>query len=574
MKQKKSLGIHSFLVELLLICIVPIVLLAAIMISVSASNMKSGLQQEAMSTLQATATAVKTSYVNLNDDDFYLDKNGDFRKGDYNITEHMEDIDEYTDGMHTEVTLFFGDTRMITSLLDLSGNRIIGTTASEEVVDTVLNKGEIFTSYNTTINDKNYYCYYLPLENPDGSIIGMIFAGQPSEEIDAFIFQKTTVVSVIALVCSVIIAVLIIFIAIKLSKIITEMGENINELSEGNLTCELNPNILKRKDEFGIIGQSLVKLIAELRQIIGHIQESASLVLTNGNELEDIAKASSTTAKEVSHAAEEISKGASSQAEETEVAMTQINQMGEMIQEIAANVTKLNETSIFMQKTGETSTETMKELSEYNDRTVEAIYKVSDNVKATDDSVNEIAAAIELITNIAVQTNLLSLNASIEAARAGEAGKGFAVVAAEISNLSDESNASAKKISDIIQELSTDSKNSLTLMEEAKSTLQKQEEKLAATKTQFEEVIQDIEISRKDTNTIHKQAQECDVTRQNVIGIIENLSAISEENAASTQETTASMEELDSTINTVADSAATLKELAVSLDENTKFFKL
>ena len=280
------------------------------------------------------------------------------------------------------------------------------------------------------------------------------------------------------------------------------------------------------------------------------------------------------TAKEVSSAAEEISNGASSQAEETEVAMTQINQMGEMIQTIAANVTKLNETSISMQKTGETSTETMKELSEYNDKTVEAIFKVSDHVKATDDSVNEIATAVELITNIAAQTNLLSLNASIEAARAGEAGKGFAVVASEISNLSDESNASAKKISDIIQELSTDSKNSLTLMEEAKQTLQKQEEKLEATKAKFEKVIQDIEISRKDTNIINKQAQECDVTRQNVIGIIENLSAISEENAASTQEATTSMEELDSTINTVAASAATLKDLAISLKESTNFFKL
>ena len=544
------------------------------MISVSAKNMKSGLQQEAMSTLQATATAVKTSYDTLNNDDFYLDKNGDFMKGDYNITKHMENIDQYTDGLDTEVTLFFGDTRMVTSLVDSSGNRIIGTTASPEVTDTVLNNGEIFTSYRTTINDKNYYCYYLPLKNSDGSIIDMVFAGQPSEEIDSFILKKTMVVSVIALICTAIIALFLINIAIQLSKMIIEMGENINKLSEGNLNCELNSNTLKRKDEFGVIGNALARLEKELRQIIGHIQESSASLLTNGNELENIAKNSSMTAKEVSSAAEEISNGASSQAEETEVAMTQINQMGEMIQTIAANVTKLNETSISMQKTGETSTETMKELSEYNDKTVEAIFKVSDHVKATDDSVNEIATAVELITNIAAQTNLLSLNASIEAARAGEAGKGFAVVASEISNLSDESNASAKKISDIIQELSTDSKNSLTLMEEAKQTLQKQEEKLEATKAKFEKVIQDIEISRKDTNIINKQAQECDVTRQNVIGIIENLSAISEENAASTQEATTSMEELDSTINTVAASAATLKDLAISLKESTNFFKL
>lgn len=574
MRKKKGLGLRSFRTELLLICIVPLITLVIIIISVAASNMQEGMQQQAIQSLQASATAVKVSYESLNDGDFYVDKNGNFMKGAYNITENMSTIDEYTKGLATDVTLFFEDTRMATSLLDKSGKRIIGTQANDQVIQTVLNNGQVFISYSTLINEQNYYCYYLPLKNPDGTIIGMVFAGQPSEEIDAFIVSKTSAVSTIAVICAILISVAAILIANRIVKIVIRIEEVLNELSEGNLSYDIDGKLLKRKDEFGQSAKAMDKLQKELRKIIGNIQVSAEGVLKDGDKLESIAIQTSTTADEVSSAIEDISKCAQSQAEDTETATTQIDKMGKLIQSIVDNVASLNETSITMQATGEASAKTMQELREYNDRTVEAIYKVSDNVKATDDSVKHILTAVDLITNIARQTNLLSLNASIEAARAGDAGRGFAVVASEISKLADESNASAQKIQEIIHILENDSQNSIQLMEEVKQTLHQQQEKLLATQSQFEEVIKDIKVSREDTNTINDQTQDCDSARQTVVGIIENLSAISEENAASTEETTASMQELNATIGLVADSATTLKKLAVSLDEDIRFFQL
>ncbi len=573
MKEKKGLGIHSILVQLLLICLGPVFLLVCILIFSASSSLREGLQEQAEFALHATAQAVKSGYNHNADGDYFVNDQGEFMKGEYNISAHMTEIDEYVEGLSTDVTLFYGDTRMATSLLDASGNRIVGTQALPEIAEKVLG-GQDYSSYNTIINNQNYYCYYTPLENPDGTIVGMVFAGQPSAEVDAYISEKVTSFTMIAFVCAVVIAVCVGVCARGFANIVRQMEAAVTELAKGNLAISVDGKVLKRRDEFGQSAKALGKLVEELRRIIGNIQGATEKVLSGGNELENIATHSSTTAGEVSQAIEDISKGAQSQAEDTEDATTHVEQMGNLIQTIVENVTRLNETSIGMQRTGEASALTMKELSEFNDRTVEAVYKVSDNVKATDHSVNEIAEAVQLITNIATQTNLLSLNASIEAARAGEAGRGFAVVASEIQKLADESNSSAKKIYDIIQELSNDSKNSMELMEEVMATLKQQQEKLGATKTQFENVIADIETSRRDTNTINNQAQECDDARQNMVSIIANLSAISEENAAATQETTASMEELYATINLVSSSAVDLKELAVALEEETKFFKL
>lgn len=348
MKKRKNLGIRSFRTELLLICIVPLVALVIIIISVAAHNMQEGMQQQALQSLQASATAVKVAYENINDGDFYIAENGDFMKGDYNITNNMSDIDEYTKGFSTDSTLFFGDTRMATSLLDTSGNRIIGTEANDEVTQAVLNNGQVFTSYSTKINNKNYYCYYLPLKNPDGNIIGMVFAGQPSEEIDNYIVSKTSAVSAIAVLCAIIISIAAILIASRIVKVVITIEDVLNELSEGNLTYDINAKILKRRDEFGLSARAMDKLQKELRKIIGNIQISASQVLKDGNNLEGIAVQTSTSAEEVSSAVEDISRGAQSQAEDTETAMVQIEQMGNLIQSIVGNVAKLNETSLVM----------------------------------------------------------------------------------------------------------------------------------------------------------------------------------------------------------------------------------
>jgi methyl-accepting chemotaxis protein len=216
----------------------------------------------------------------------------------------------------------------------------------------------------------------------------------------------------------------------------------------------------------------------------------------------------------------------------------------------------------------------MQELSESNDRTTVAINRIGDQIRLTNASIEKIGAAATLITSIADQTSLLSLNASIESARAGEAGKGFAVVAGEIQKLAVQSDEAAAEIQQIIDTLLAESEQTMVVMKEAEELIAEQQEKLNDTKTRFNEVSDGINVSREDTNVIRTNASSCDNARAQVVDVIANLSAISQENAASAEETTASMEELNATINMLAEAAGNLKVLSEELNEEMNFFQL
>ena len=571
MEEKKVLSIRW---TLLALTILPMLVIAIVITLIAKNAVTQAMQEQTLEGLDFTCTASQAGYESLAYGSDWELRDGKLYKGEVNVTDEEALIDAFTEGVDADITIFYGDTRYASSIKDASGKRPIGTQASEEVVAQVLKGGKDYSSTSANVNGKPYYAYYEPLKNPDGQIVGMFFAGVPSEDIDSFIAKEVTKIVIIAVIIAVVCAILGVFVASLIVKAISKTKEAIDELSQGNLTYQIDEGILKRNDELGQMGRAVDHLNSELQSIIGGIQASAKSVLTSGDDLEGLASQTSTTADEISMAVEGISKGAVSQAEDIETATGNVADMGSMIEEIVANIGRLNDTSISMQQAGSDSSKIMEELNESNNLTVEAIQKVAANVESTDESVVRIGAAVDLISNIASQTNLLSLNASIEAARAGEAGRGFAVVASEIQKLADESNASALQISEIIQVLSNDSKNSLKLMDEVKVRLEEQQAKLAESMNKFGNVSDGIVESRKGTDVINGQAAQCDDARNSVVDIIQNLSAISEENAASTEQTTASMQELNATINLLAQSARNLKDLAEALQKDTEFFQL
>lgn len=568
--KKRTAGIK---LSLILLSFVSVLVANTVMIELSIITLKNSLNDQALNGLSMLAEAVRAGYDNM-EGQYALDGNGQLWKGDVNLSEQVALIDNYVKNSEADVTVCYGKTRILTTLVDTSTKqRIIGTDIADEVWKTI-SKGETYTVKSIPINGEDYIACYIPLRDSDGSIIGAVFAGKPRADIRSDINKLNGLVSGVGVTLLIIFGVSSFILSSRIAGRLTKATEALQRLAEGKLDTRVAEDVMKRDDEIGDIGRATTELIRRLREIVEKLLKTSGDLFETGNSLDTMAASSNIATNEISRAVDGISKGAISQAEEIESASAQITSIGELIDEIVDNVGNLTRTSNDMSAAGEASTRTMANLSESNDRTSEAITSISRQIRLTDESIKRISEATDLITSIASQTNLLSLNASIESARAGEAGKGFAVVASEIQKLAVQSSDAAVEIQQIINTLQSESTKTMREMQAAEALMKEQQDKLDETRAKFDEVSGGIKISREGTEQIRVSADSCGSARTAVIDVFSNLSAISEENAASTEETNASMQELNATLNLLANEAGKLKDISQALNDYMQFFQM
>ena len=189
-------------------------------------------------------------------------------------------------------------------------------------------------------------------------------------------------------------------------------------------------------------------------------------------------------------------------------------------------------------------------------------------------SVQAIRAATDLISGIANQTNLLSLNASIEAARAGEMGRGFAVVAEEIRGLADQAKESTNQIRGIVETLITNSDHSVEIMNGVVGEITNQNEKLGVTQDAFENLNTEVRRVVGAIDMISVQLDNIEKFKDGVRESIDGLNEISQNNAASTEETAATMDQLARIVAECREATGSLVNISEELSEGARKFKL
>ncbi|WP_342756071.1 methyl-accepting chemotaxis protein [Kineothrix sedimenti] len=354
----------------------------------------------------------------------------------------------------------------------------------------------------------------------------------------------------------------------RITSVIAKLSDM--DFTENDYQIKLN----KRRDETGSMSRAISSLREQLREMVSEIKQLSEEIFRSADTLSAGAKNTAETMGEVEKTVAEIAQGATSHAQETQRATENVILMGSMVEETNAQVEGLKGNAESMRSSSDEAVNILGHLEEINKKTQDSIDTIYEQTNTTNESAVKIREATAIITSIAEETNLLSLNASIEAARAGEQGRGFAVVAAQIQKLAEQSDESARQIEMIVSSLISDSQDAVETMNSVKEVIGQQSENVNKTNDVFKQVKTGISNSAVGVTAIADRTKQLDEARVSVVDIVQNLTAIAEENAASTEETSASVTEVSAIIGDISDNAERLKEISDKLEEHMEIFKL
>lgn len=553
----------------------PVVLLGLLSIFFMLTTVRSSMMEEIEEGLKGTAAATLAAY-DQNTGDYMESSNGDIWKGSFNISRSESLVDRIRDNTGMDVTFFYGDRRIMTSAVDSNGDRILNSPAGDRIVEKVLQNGEEYFSSAVSLDGVMNYGYFMPVyqNGSDDEIIGMVFVGTDKENKDAvvngIIFGIGAAVCVAMILCIGVGLKLATSISHNIKKSISIMGK----VAEGDLTVWVDDKMLKRKDEIGDLSRVTVKLKDTLKGILKGISENSASLLEASRALGNAADTTNGTMNEVQNAVSQVVANSTEQSKNSESTSENMRIMGEHITETSTEVDTLNQNAASMQKSSKKTADTLAQLCHINEEVERIIGEVKEQTDRTNASIQKINAAMEFITSIAEETNLLSLNASIEAARAGESGRGFAVVADQIKKLAEQSNQSGHEIEETTKALMEDSAREMEIMQRMQEIITEQSGSMQETRANVSEVLKEIEASMQSILQIRESTGRLAESRGEVMEAVEQLSQIAHDNVDSTQQTYTETQEALDTFKQVYDSAGQLKKIADELAESMQYFKM
>jgi methyl-accepting chemotaxis protein len=439
-------------------------------------------------------------------------------------------------------TVYMKDQPVATSLLNKDGTRSLETKLTGAASDAVLKSGKSYKG-KIALNGLQYFSVFDPIKNQQGEIIGALLVAVPENNYFAG-FNRIMLILVgiaIALIAGV---TLFIFSFIKkVMNPLVNMVDTANKLADGDLTFSVT---VDRHDEIGQLLGALSNMVDKWRHVVNDVKSASDNIASAGHQL--------------SASAEQMSRGSSEQAGRASQVATATEEMSQTVVDIARNASSIASSSaetLKLAREGETivhkSVHEVKEIAQTVDESATFVRSLGERSK-------HIGEIVNVINDIADQTNLLALNAAIEAARAGEQGRGFAVVADEVRKLAERTAQATSEISDMIKAIKDEVFRAVDSMENASSKVNAGVELSSQAGDALEVIVRHADELQVMVQQIASATEEMSATAEEVSKDIEQIALVSKESSSSSEQT--------------AQAALELSSLSTNLQRSVGEFKL
>lgn len=554
-KMKGKLG---YLQVILMIGCIPLTVAIIAITIYSAGKMKSELIDSTYLRLKTCTTSVEQYFT------------WDIRE---DILERDEISYQFIDALKAadiEQTLFIGDERFISSIIDEKGKRNEGTKAEPEIWEQV-KAGNDYKASGVEIQGEKYYVYYSPVYSDDGEILGMAFSGEKQSTVDNSVAGTLMNLFIISGVLLVLCVGIMIVLAFRIRRPLMITSGYIERVADGDLSGR--PECSSVVSEVKTLINASTSLADKLGGIVTEVDEHAGILDDRMASLNALAEANSTSTNQIRQVMDDLSSTAVTLADNVQSVNAKVNEMGDNMSAINSEAVTLNDNSDKMNRAGQNVSESMTLVLTSSHTASDIIAQLIEQVNETNKAIASINEAVELISDITSQTNLLSLNASIEAARAGQAGRGFAVVASEIKQLAAQSSQGADSIKNIADNILEKSNRSVILTGRMKELAEQEQTDIGNAKESFDILNRIIGENAAIAQTVMDKTKNLEALKLDIINSVSELSAISEENAASNEEVTARVTEIAESVNRISEDTQTVRKVSSDMKELMDYFK-
>ncbi|NLC08101.1 MAG: methyl-accepting chemotaxis protein [Syntrophomonadaceae bacterium] len=441
-----------------------------------------------------------------------------------------------------------------------------GTDKSLVDILTRMTKGETGHGYYTWEGDEKLISF-APVKTTGWGLAVTV----PSQEINESVSTLAKNTLIIGLVCLVVLGLAIFFMVQLTLKPLQRLAEVSSRIAEGDLAQQVE---VKSTDEIGQLAENFNGMVNNLRRLVERISTMTGQVADASEQLAEAAGESGKATEQVALSMGELAKGTANEAELTQDAARVVNEMAQALRQVESGAQQVNGVSRQLKNVVEEGMEAVSDLSSKMAESVRSAEGVGVAIQDLDQRSKEIGQIVEVITNIAGQTNLLALNAAIEAARAGEQGRGFAVVADEVRKLAEGSAQAANQIAQLIQDIQKGTETAVNEVTNAIAVIKAQEQAVSVTENLFGNVEKGAGSIELEINSAIAAINQLSTQAQRIVQAVESISAITQQSAASAEEVSAITEEQTASAQMIAASAQNIADLVKDLEKAVAQFKL